>query len=73
MLKSFVRTGVWAVTVVLALTSPVAAQEPKKSVEVERLHIFIEVVNVPRAGDRHDIIATPENPPKRDLRRGRPV
>jgi len=53
MLKSFIRTGVWAVAVVLALTSPVSAQQPKKSVEVERVaeaaNVLNEIMNIPES------------------------
>jgi hypothetical protein len=51
MLRSFIRVGLWSLVVVFALTSPVAAQESKKSVEVERAEqaasVLSEIMNIP--------------------------
>src|SRR5262245_59099025 len=61
MLKSFIRTGVWAVAVVLALTSPVSAQQPKKSVEVERdaeaANVLNEIMNIPESDIPDELMA----------------
>src|SRR5215831_13412184 len=53
MLKSFMRTGVWSLVVVFALTSPVAAQQPKQSAEVDRAAEATNVLN--------EIMSMPEN------------
>src|SRR5215510_4807279 len=50
MLKSFIRTAVWSLVVVFALTNPVAAQQPKHSAEVDRAaeatNVLNEIMNI---------------------------
>jgi lipid-binding SYLF domain-containing protein len=61
MLKSFVRTGIWALAVVFALTSPVTAQQPQKSVEVERAaeaaNVLNEIMNIPESAIPDELMA----------------
>ena len=51
MLKSFIRTGIWSLVVVFALTGPVTAQQAKQSAEVDRAaeaaSVLNEVMNIP--------------------------
>ena len=48
MLKSFIRTAVWSLVVVFALTNPVAAQQPKHSAEIDRAaeHVIAQVTRL---------------------------
>jgi lipid-binding SYLF domain-containing protein len=51
MLKSFIRTGLWSLVVLFALTRPVTAQQPKQSAEVDRADeatsVLNEIMNIP--------------------------
>src|SRR5262252_1909736 len=61
MLKSFMRTGVWSLVVVFALTSPVAAQQPKQSAEVDRAaeatNVLNEIMNIPENAIPEELMA----------------
>src|SRR5262249_22078445 len=61
MLKSFIRTGVWSLVVVFALTSPVAAQQPKQSAEVDRAkeaaNVLNEIMNIPENAVPEELMA----------------
>jgi lipid-binding SYLF domain-containing protein len=61
MLKSFARTGVWALAVIFGLTSPVSAQQPQKSVEVERAaeaaNVLNEIMNIPESAIPDELMA----------------
>src|SRR5215831_14745000 len=60
MLKSFVRTSLWCLVVVFALTSPVAAQQfNERSAEAERAADAVNVLN--------EIMRIPENSIPEDL------
>ena len=61
MLKSFIRIAVWALAVIFALTGPVAAQEPRKSVEAERAaeaaKVLAEIMNIPESDIPEELMA----------------
>jgi lipid-binding SYLF domain-containing protein len=61
MLRSFIRTGVWSLVVAFALTSPLAAQQSKKSVEVERAEqaatVLSEIMNIPESDIPEELMA----------------
>jgi lipid-binding SYLF domain-containing protein len=61
MVRSFIRIGLWSLVVIFALTSPVAAQEPKKSVEVERADqaatVLSETMNIPESDIPEELMA----------------
>src|SRR5215472_7071628 len=61
MLKSFIRIGVWSLVVVFALTSPVAAQRPKQSAEVDRAaqatNVLNEVMSIPENSIPEELMA----------------
>src|SRR5436190_15757480 len=61
MLKSFIRIAVWALAVIFALTGPVAAQEPRKSVEAERAEeaakVLTEIMNIPESDIPEELMA----------------
>jgi len=50
-MKSLIRTGLWTLAIVFALTSPVAARQAKRSAEVDRAaeaaNVLNEIMNVP--------------------------
>jgi len=61
MLKSFLRTGLWSLVVVFALTRPVAAQQPKASAEVDRAAaaatVLNEIMNIPENAVPEELMA----------------
>ena len=61
MLKSLIRIGLWSLAVVFALTSPVAAQQPKNPAEVERAteaaNVLNEVMNIPEKAIPEELMA----------------
>ena len=61
MLKSLIRIVVWALVVILALTGPVAAQQPKKSAEAERAaeaaKVLTEIMNIPESDIPEELMA----------------
>jgi lipid-binding SYLF domain-containing protein len=61
MLKSFIRTTVWSLVVVFALTNPVAAQQPKPSAEVDRAteatNVLNEIMNIPENAIPEELMA----------------
>ena len=59
MLNSFARIGLWTLVVIFALTAPVAAQQSKKSAEVDRAAEAAKVLN--------EIMGIPENSIPEDL------
>jgi len=60
-LKSFIRISVWALTVVFALSGPVAAQQPKKTVEAARAaeaaNVLTEIMNIPESDIPEELMA----------------
>src|SRR5438552_6148198 len=61
MLKSLIRIGLWSLAVVFALTSPVAAQQPKNPAEVERAteaaNVLNEIMNIPENAIPEELMA----------------
>jgi lipid-binding SYLF domain-containing protein len=62
MLKSFIRTGVWSLVVVFALTNPVSAQESnKQSTEADRAaeaaNVLSEIMNIPENSIPEELMA----------------
>lgn len=62
MLKSFVRTALWGLVVVLALTSPVTAQQfNERSAEAERasdaVNVLTEIMRIPENSIPEDLMA----------------
>src|ERR1051326_3813872 len=61
MLKSFIRTAVWSLVVVFALTNPVAAQQPKHPAEVDRAaeatNVLNEIMNIPENAIPEELMA----------------
>jgi lipid-binding SYLF domain-containing protein len=61
MLKSFIRTGIWSLVVVFALTGPVTAQQAKQSAEVDRAaeaaNVLNEVMNNPENAIPEELMA----------------
>jgi lipid-binding SYLF domain-containing protein len=61
MLKSLIRTAVWSLVVVFALTNPVAAQQPKQSAEVDRAaeatNVLNEIMNIPENAIPEELMA----------------
>src|SRR5215471_13447708 len=61
MLKSFIRTGIWSLVVVFALTGPVTAQQAKQSAEVDRAaeaaNVLNEIMNIPENSIPEELMA----------------
>src|SRR4030095_1907758 len=61
MLKSFIRTAVWSLVVVFALTNRGAAQQPKQSAEVDRAaeatNVLNEIMNIPENAIPEELMA----------------
>jgi lipid-binding SYLF domain-containing protein len=62
MLKSFIRTGLWSLVVVFALTKPVSAQQSKKqSTEADRaaeaVNVLSEIMNIPENSVPEELMA----------------
>src|SRR5262245_65101605 len=61
MLKSFIRTGLWSLVVVCALTTPVRAQSDKQSTEAERaadaVNVLTEIMNIPENSIPEELMA----------------
>jgi lipid-binding SYLF domain-containing protein len=62
MLKSFIRTGLWSVVVLFALTNPVRAQEPNThSTETDRAaeatNVLSEIMNIPESSIPEELMA----------------
>jgi lipid-binding SYLF domain-containing protein len=60
-LKSFIRIGVWALTVVFALSGTVAAQQPRKTAEAARAaeaaNVLTEIMNIPESDIPEELMA----------------
>ena len=60
-MKSFIRIGVWALTVVFALSGKVAAQQPKKTAEAARAaeaaNVLTEIMNIPESDIPEELMA----------------
>src|SRR5262245_63391562 len=61
MLKSFIRTGLWSLVVVCALTTPVRAQSDKQSTEAERAaqaaNVLTEIMSIPEDSIPEELMA----------------
>ena len=66
MLKSFIRTSVWSLVVVFALTKPVSAQQSnKRSTEADRAteaaNVLSEIMNIPENSVPEELMRVPAN------------
>jgi lipid-binding SYLF domain-containing protein len=62
MSTSFIRTALWSLVVVFALTTPVTAQQPnKQSTEAERaadaVNVLTEIMNIPESSIPEELMA----------------